>query len=278
MGWALTLFSLSLVHLGSSFLFAHKKWDGLSVTFGPNPLSSDYFSDLPRHEADAKAAGWTKISDCDTNGKFRGVRYVHNNDYAVVLLFDVNGNIAGQQAGIADLPTSYTYPPTKQRGQMFHEDNGRFFLTAYYTDPSTICTTGRTKAQFDAEGTGNGLWLQNSTNPEQSTQIPSREQDVRGTKWTHGKCFPAMGVHYWFDTSTNMDCNDFQPVFLLYNEGILNAFGWAMGLGQTSKRYEHPTPSVFSGFMDPVPKCLSDYPALSTMHIYMTAHPTLDLC
>jgi len=280
MGWTLAIVSLCLVQLGSSFLFAQNKWDGLSVTFGLNPLSSQYFSSLPRTEASAKSSGWTKISDCDTSSKFRGVRYVKDNDYAVVLLFDAQGHIAGQQAGVAvsELPTSYTFPPTQQRGQMFQLDNGRYFLTAYYTDPSTICSAGRSNAQFSTEGTGNGLWLQNSSNPEHSTKQPAREPSLAGTKWTHGKCFPAMGQHYWYNTAADMSCEDFQPVFLLYNEGVLNAFGWAMGLGQSSPRYEHPTPSVFSGFMDPVPKCLSDYPALSTMHIYLTKHPSLDLC
>ena len=34
------------------------------------------------------------------SGIFRGVRYVKNNDYAVVLLFDVNGYIAGMQCAV----------------------------------------------------------------------------------------------------------------------------------------------------------------------------------
>ena len=34
------------------------------------------------------------------SGIFRGVRYVKNSDYAVVLLFDVNGYIAGMQCAV----------------------------------------------------------------------------------------------------------------------------------------------------------------------------------
>ncbi|KAL8606084.1 hypothetical protein ACOMHN_044420 [Nucella lapillus] len=297
-------------------------WNGLSVTFGVNPFDPNVFADLPRTVSDANTHGWTKIADCDNNSKFRGVRYVKNNDYAVVLLFDVNGYVAGIQCGVGSMTDRQTdrqtcrqagrqtdndyavvllfdvngyvagiqwaiaksglpstYPPAKQRGYIYQDDGDHFTLTAYFLDPAHICTVGRSASQYSVEGTGNALYIQNGSDPvTQSIRVPSTQSAVSGTGWTLGHCFPAMGVHYWYSVTTEMSCDDFQPVFLLYNEKKLTAFGWAVGVNQSSKRFEHPPQSVISAFMNPVPKCLSNYAHLSTMHIYMTAHPSQNLC
>lgn len=268
-----------LLCLASAFLFKQEVWNGLSVTFGVNPFDPNVFADLPRTAHDATAHGWTKIADCDENSKFRGVRYVKNNDYAVVLLYDVNGYIAGIQCGISKSGLPSTYPPAKQRGAIFQDDGDHFTLTAYFVDPAHICSTGRTASQYSVEGTGTALYIQNGSNPvTQSIRIPSTQSGLAGTGWTLGHCFPAMGIHYWYSVTTDMSCDDFQPVFLLYNEKQLTAFGWALGSNQSSKRFEHPPHATISAFMNPVPQCLNNYAQLSTMHIYMTAHPTQDLC
>ena len=34
-----------------------------------------------------------------------------------------------------------------------------YLTTAYFTNPNNICLTGRTKEEFDGEGTGNILWF-----------------------------------------------------------------------------------------------------------------------
>jgi hypothetical protein len=55
------------------------------------------------------------------------------------------------------------------------------------------------------------------------------------------------GLHYWYDLSKNMDCDNLYPVFLLYNGGVLNGFGWALGmdLKDYSPRIEHPPQSSY---------------------------------
>ena len=50
------------------------------------------------------------------------------------------------------------------------------------------------------------------------------------------------GQHYWYDISANMKCENFFPVFLLYNSKKLTGFGWAMQGDVKSPRVEHPTP------------------------------------
>ena len=43
-----------------------------------------------------------------------------------------------------------------------------------------------------------------------------------------------------------MSCDNFFPVFLLYNDGVLNAFGWAFGMNIQADRFEHPPQATFS--------------------------------
>lgn len=52
--------------------------------------------------------------------------------------------------------------------------------------------------------------------------------------------FFYLGVHYWYDLHEDMSCDNFFPVFLLYNRNKLNGFGWGIPLRETSPRFEHP--------------------------------------
>ena len=247
------------------------------MTWNPNVLSSYAFAHMPRLESDTHKEGFFKVSDCDGSSPFAGKRYVKNNDYAVVLLFDAAGYIAGIQLGLQK-GAAGNAPSAKQINQPYVEHGNHYFLTAYFTDPRTICSTGRDQTQWDRDGTGDGLYIQNGTTPIQSMKIPATEAEMANTRWTKGKCFYSMGMHYWYDTSLNMSCDDFFPSFILYNKGKLNAFGWAVGADMNTNRVEHPPHSVISQFMNPTPTCLLHEPYLSTMHIYFTDHPEADLC
>jgi len=71
------------------------------------------------------------------------------------------------------------------------------------------------------------------------------------------------------------------PIFLLYNKGKLNGFGWALNADLPSSRYEHPPVSALSAFFQSAPKFLSDPKQtgiLSTLHIYMDSTPLLNFC
>lgn len=59
-------------------------------------------------------------------------------------------------------------------------------------------------------------------------------------------CIFCIGVHYWFNSRKDMSCDEFYPVFLLYNGGQLNAFGWAFQSALTSPRVEHPPKATIS--------------------------------
>jgi hypothetical protein len=266
------LFVLALVL--PAVALAVDPYDGLRITWNLNPFSNG-FDAMPRDLNNDDLDGFVEIDNqCTVNGQFRGVRYWKDNDPAAILLFDVNGYIAGIQTSV--LQSEYT-PPTPSIGHPYLADGDYWTLTIYFVDPSTICTTGRTADEYAAQGTGTGFWMQNGTDPDtQSLQAPQNEADVAAnTKWVLGHCFWTMGNHYWYDVSSDMDCNQMFPFFLLYNKGRVNAGGFAMNNAAESSRYEHPPQAVIGQFMDPVPKCFGtgDFKSQTTMHVYMTDYP-----
>ncbi|GFS09003.1 hypothetical protein ElyMa_006609900 [Elysia marginata] len=113
---------------------------------------------------------------------YNGRAYVKNYDYSLTLLYDVNGFIAGIQAGVPLPPTNcrpgaITYPGASVQPP-FNLDgitNTRYVITAYFTDPSNICTVGRNQTEFDEQGTGDALWLQTGAHPTDVTRIPMQQ-------------------------------------------------------------------------------------------------------
>lgn len=266
------------VGLSSASIFDYFRpdnWNGLKVKWGPIPFR--YFNSMPRTAAAAVRAGFVSLGGCDSDPNFRGVRYVKGGDMALVLLYDVNGYIAGIQTMVPhgmdhDYPSRGLTPP-------FVEKDEGFFLTAYFVPPAIICSRGRTPQEFSEQGTGSVLLIQNGLNPETDfISAPLMETDVAQTGWVQGKCFYTMGRHYWHGISRGMSCDHFFPVFLLYNEGELNGFGWALGANLRSSRYEHPGRRVYGMVMKDPPRCLYDRGTLSTMHVFLTSRPALNHC
>ncbi|XP_064603751.1 uncharacterized protein LOC135469143 [Liolophura sinensis] len=275
---------LALILCQSNALFFGNngdKWDALKVTWDINPLSSFAFASMPRTVGEARNEGFTQeTSRCEASASkpFLGSRYLKDGDNAVMLLYDRHGYIAGIQVGIPKgLPRNY---PSSMMTPPWIAEGNRYILTAYFVDPASICTSGRTSAMYESQGTGTGLYIQNGTDPVHNVlSIPHQEAAIANTKWTKGKCFKTMGMHYWYNLREDMSCDDFQPIFLLYNNGKLNAFGWAINADLQSHRFEHPPLASIGAFMEVPPKCLASQGRLSTMHIYMTDNPVLhDWC
>ncbi|XP_033742573.1 uncharacterized protein LOC117329006 isoform X2 [Pecten maximus] len=266
-----TVITISILATCSAFTLSAPEWDDLKVTW-------EKFATMPRKTSDAESEGFKMVSDCGDITGIYGKRYVKGEDYALVLLYGVNGYIAGIQIGVAKNNTG-AFPPLRQIGHPFVNIGDMYYLTAYFIKPETICTTGRTPAQFDADGTGDALYIQNGTDAAvHSLVIPKEESGISSTKWTKGHCFYTMGMHYWYDVKADMNCDDFFPVFLLYNQGKLNAFGWAIDTSMSSERMEHPPESTIKLFIDPVPQCLLQKQQLSTMHIFLTSSPITNFC
>ena len=110
---------------------------------------------------------------------WRGQRYVRvdylgQRDFAAILLFDINGYIAGLQSSFPQNESSW-FPKGDVQRQSVLPDGDRFTATAYFVDPSTICSTGRSYEDFLASGTGTDLYFQMSAVPEDSVRISHKQ-------------------------------------------------------------------------------------------------------
>jgi len=262
----------AIVAIGAAHC-AYPDWDAFSVTFRK-------FSGLPMNVKDAVYYGWKKMGDgCASKTFFLGQQYILNDDGTTILLFDRLGQIAGIQFSA---PNTLEIAKNRKNGP-FVESNGKYYLTAYFTDLANICSDKQVRTP---NVVGDKLLIQTNANRD-LMEIPLKETDVLGkTPFIKGKCFYGMGQHYWYDISNDMDCEDFYPVFLLYNGGELNAFGWATSGMVDSPRVEHPPNSAFglSFFWpkDKFPKCVLEEEQirrrLTTQHIYLQRRPYLNLC
>ncbi|XP_078348614.1 uncharacterized protein LOC144633648 isoform X2 [Oculina patagonica] len=241
------------------------EWKQLSVTWSE-------FNKLPMDVNSSKAEGWTLNKTCDASNYFAGNRYVLEGDTAVMLLFDSNGKIAGIQNG---LPKSAPGVGTLRAPWVSEGD--MYVITAYFTDPQNICGGSRPSSDY----IGDQLLMQTGTQYTSTVSIPFKQEDLAGTKWVRGGCFPSMGRHYWYNISPDMNCDDYFPMFLLYNRDRLTGFGWVAQGYANSTRYEHPDAKYLGlGFFleGTKPKCLPDIPSLTTQHIYLDKRPYLNFC
>ncbi len=256
---------LVFIHLAFVIADDHSRfeWNSLKLRFS-------MFRSFPTNESHAINSGYIKVSECDTNPNFRGKQYMKDGDPQVILLFDVNGNIAGLQAGIPD-DLENSYPQTNVQPP-FIQDGNLFKLTAYFTDPSTICRRGRSEQRLRLHGIAEYLLIQNGTNPE--VDLIEIDLEESRTTWVKGLCFPGMGFHYFYQVELNMNCADFFPVALLYYHGQLKGFVWSFGavLNSTVIPYEYPKPSFFGELMEEVPLCLRNLNR-STLHVYFEDDP-----
>jgi len=261
---------------------ASAKWPGLKTTFGLNPFGPAFHSQ-PRTAADASYEGWQLMASCD--GQFLGHRYADPADPSLVLIYDDAGYIAGLQSVLLDsdvdlavnnLATQTTYAQSEWMGQ------AAWFATAYFVDPTVICAGGRSEADWEAQGTGDRLLVQNgATDNLISIPLTQAEADIDAS-WYNHFCFLGMGEHYLqFDYTPSQACESVLPFQILYDEGIITGFVWQHFATLPGGRWEHPDAMAVSAIIDRPPTCVSDaleYPGLSTMHHYFYDYPWLTAC
>jgi len=215
----------------------------------------------------AKWSPWTNSTTCQTKD-YKGIRYWINSDLSAMLLFNAYGQVSGIQAGTRNQPlVSMTEP-----NGPWHQErmaNGTIFwtVTMYFRDPSTICSTTAPKSSLPI---GDRITLASSGS---YISFPMTETQAKQTPiWVEGKCFATMGKHYWYNLTATTDCNYLYPVFLLYNGGNLDSFGWVIGKlpEESGPRWEHPYGNQLKMFLpeNVYPPCLFEPGlVLSTQHI-----------
>jgi len=244
-------------------------WNAFVRTWRNN--NNDSFVPLPTTTTEAQAQGWKLDAGCP---QISGYRYIMGTDRMVMPIYDANGNVCGISAAIAQ-NAPFNFPSPNIQQFFTNEGDGYWTLTAYFTEPSTICTPGR------AQPIGNTLILQNTI---KNQVVPLYESDLTSF-WTMGGCFHTMGQHYWADISGSVNVNtksdNLLPFFILYNKGLLNGFGWSLNYNSASPHVEHMPLSSLPIFFNEIP--LDFYnPALtgtlSSMHVFLTNNFMQNFC
>ncbi|XP_065070466.1 uncharacterized protein LOC135695329 [Rhopilema esculentum] len=246
----------TLVQLSTQFWPSRKKevkkalWDQLSIKL-PGLFGGS--QKLPITVDAAKKKSWRKTDNkkCDGHKLFRGNRYRYESEYGTMLLFDSNGHIAGMQVAV---PTSV--PMVEKRKYMLPIENGRYHLTVYFQDPSTICNAPK---RSDG-GIGDKFFIQVGETWEKTMKVPINKDDLKSTMWVEGKCITNYGHFFWYDISKKMDCEKFFPVFLTYsNKGKLNGFGWTLKGYFDDPKFDHPDPrwASFAFQSKSMPDCVA---------------------
>ncbi|XP_028396348.1 uncharacterized protein LOC114520304 isoform X2 [Dendronephthya gigantea] len=241
-----------------------QKWDRLLVGFPK-------FSKMPLNELDAEAAGWIKDGCCDEQNDYVGNRYLKDNDTSTRLIFGIDGTIAGIQTTIT--PTKI-YPGQSSSSPWIRVNKDEAIATAYFRNPATICNkinSCEAKPTF-----GHELYIQTKSwlTKEGKKMIKIPTSGLKNTAWVKGRCFKNMGMHYWFNISQNLKCEEIFPIFLLFDDASekLKSFGWAVPIKINSTMWEHPPQKYFGFFfkkLTDIPRCLMDN-HISTQHVYLT--------
>lgn len=71
----------------------------------------------------------------------------------------------------------------------WREENDTYVITAYFKDPSLICSKKHSPARY----IGDRLLIQNTSKSAGLVQIPLLEEGLLKTVWTEGECFWSMG-------------------------------------------------------------------------------------
>lgn len=112
------------------------EWDNVRVTWGLNPFDPQYFNPLPLTETEAIAKGWTRDKDCS---QINGIRYVLNNDRAIMVVYGTNGQIVGVSSAIPkNLPFNF---PSNENQAYLNDENEYYTINAYFVDPTTVCSS-----------------------------------------------------------------------------------------------------------------------------------------
>lgn len=253
----LVCLALVTVHAGD--------WDRLTVTWSK-------FDKLPTTKANAEFRHWTLNNVCAENAcscaeqPWVGYRYQDGSDVGSWPIYGADGRLAGLQAAVTASPTASQIPPWVKVGDLW-------LLTVYFrSDQNSICSSGSSSG---SNAIGDSVYIMVDG---KKVEFPVNETAVT-SPWVKGKCFYTMGRHYWKGISANMNCDSFYPIFLLYNGGKLNGYGYTFLGDQSSFRWEHPGGSSLKLFFttETFPQCLLNQEKLSTQHVYFTS-PYLNFC
>ena len=263
-----------------------QNWPNLKMGYIYSTWYGTGFIDHPRTMEEARKASWTPVDDSNEckeagNGKFLGHRFAppKSEPTEITLIYDANGYIAGMQSVVPKDKTFNDKYFKFSTSKIYNEDviNGVevYVTTAYFVDPTVICEAGRTKKEFDRDGTGDALFIQNGPTPKNIEAAPLSSQEAKETEWFRHKCVENMGEH-WLKMGYGeiQACDEGFPVFLLFENGgdrSLIGFVWSHVAWFTNFRNEHCRSFGLGYIFEKVPQCVYDLskdPGMTSLHVY----------
>jgi hypothetical protein len=182
-----------------------------------------------------------KCSDGALGNRF----YKPDEDRAVMLYFNEDEKVAGMAVSVSTMHSYHPWMMEYNGGPIRNVTLGGksyFSIAVFFREPSSICTKVTSgAASNDIYPIGTGLWLRSGKGFQMIGDYNVKGDP--GGSWVKGRCFPSMGIHYWYNITSETAQEDLFPVFLLYNGGFLNAFGFlipTLPMEDGGNRFEHP--------------------------------------
>jgi len=263
---------VTFLFLGLAVEFSHAWGDRLSITW-------PWYYDGPMSMSDAISDGWDQMdSSC---GMF-GYRYTDDSNEQLATIYGSDGDIYGVQVRMFNKPSYSKLTPWAY----YSDETGDYYAITFWFgsgNKDSVCSSKRSKVPetnpFDKSikqeeakrsgSLGSGLYYENGSS-RSMILLPNYESSLQ-SDWVEGACFVSMGTHYWKDITTDMDCDDFFPIGIMYNDGELVTFLVNTLGDEPSSYWEHPDEStLFLFFKDVQPTCFETAGTLSTMHMFVT--------
>jgi len=228
----LLILSFFLFYIKCEDVTSDEKWDDFKIKW--TLPGKGGFLDQPKTQTEAEKKDWKEVSDgkrgCSGTPKYPGFHFIppkENPEFT--LIYDKNGFIAGMQSLVSKTADTshYDFKTVDWYDEDEIEGDAVYLATVYFIKPELICSHGRSKEEFEDQGTGNVLWLQKKDRTFLKAPLEMDDAD-EGCFWKRHKCFLNMGTHYLnLDYGDDdFDCRRGIPIQLLYIDDNLNGFIW----------------------------------------------------
>ncbi|XP_048505010.1 uncharacterized protein LOC125499738 [Athalia rosae] len=275
-----TLLLIATVALATPSLAAD--WTDLTVKWSALDLFRlDSWYGIPTTKSAARKEDWVELPE---GSVYDGTTtYCLKDDHHFCTLLDNHGNIAGFQFALTKTEVEKEQAFYDMSAIAMYEEKTLFgkpcwTVTILTVSPDTVKAGGRSKTS-NVLGT-DGIWI---VTKDGYMPIARNVEDL-DPAWTKEACIPQMGTHYYYDMSPTTACKNFQPIFLLYDGGVLSGVGY-QAFGKTKRVhrqwYEQVPAIAIRPTIPTTPQCLVDWAGeyeVISMHAYFNHKPWTVRC
>ncbi|GBP12827.1 hypothetical protein EVAR_6143_1 [Eumeta japonica] len=256
------------------------------IKFGWSEALADkeYFFKVPRTLQEAEAAGWRRTDS--PPGTLDDLRLYCAPGRLVCALYCPNSFIGGLQIALpVDEFESLAVKPEKNfvkwRAPALDGEPAKDYWTAtqYYVFKDSLKVGAGPHRENGATLQDGGVWV---TGPSKELiTIPLSEKELNEhSPFKKQNCIPNMGIHYYYNMTSEMKCEDILPWFALVSNGELVGTGIQVfgKLPPSEPRdwFERPPARAAQITIPFAPPCLHEWAAsygVVSMHVYYVEAP-----